>query len=299
MGSVVARDPVPTDRLTRSNVRDYLRTWEGLRRTPALDGMARMRLSLSLMAMMLAGALGAAPAPAQQATPVELRGLVLDHQTEEPIAGARVSVVASWGQRLGSRVTDDQGRFSLEVSRAPAVRLEAGRIGYRPAVTPYLHFDGRTFFEIEIRLDVEAVPLAPLEVVAWSVRRSPVLSGFDDRVTSGYGSYFTRADIERARPVMVSDLLGRVPGIRLRSSGTGQSRIVEMAQVTRMGACPVQVFMDGRLMNRSGEIAIDELATPADLEGLEVYRGLATVPPEFYNEWARCGVVAIWTRRGG
>jgi hypothetical protein len=261
--------------------------------------MTSTRAFLLILAVATTAWLRSEPAPAQQAAPVEVRGIVIDDRTEEPIPGTSVTLLASWGQRLGMRMTDDQGRFSFEVRRAPGVRIEAQRIGYREATTPRLLFDGRTFLEVEIRLDVEAVLLAPLEVVAWSVRRSPVFSEFDYRVRAGYGSYFTRADIERTKPGMVTDLLASLPGVRLRSSGTGHARVVEMSQITRMGACPVQVFMDGRLMNRSGDIPIDELVTPADVEGLEVYRGLATVPPEFYNDWARCGVVAIWTRRGG
>jgi hypothetical protein len=261
-------------------------------------GMPSIRGFFPLLVVVL-WALVADPAAAQRPTPVEVRGRVIDDRTEEPIASAQVAVVAPWGQRLGTRVTDEQGRFSFAVRGAPHVRLEAARIGYQETSTPRLRFDGRTFLEVEIRLDVEAVLLAPLEVVAWSVRRSPVFSGFDDRVKRGYGSYFTRADIERRRPGMVTDLLTQLPGVHLRSSGSGQARIIEMAQIARMGACPVQIFMDGRLMNRSGEIPLDELVSPAEVEGLEVYRGLATVPADFYNEWARCGVVAVWTRRGG
>jgi hypothetical protein len=255
-------------------------------------------LFLSL-AFLVAPGLGLDSAEAQRFTVVQVQGRVLDDRTEEPIVGARVAVFAPWGQRLGARDTDADGRFSFQVRHAHAVRLEAERMGYRAAETPYLRFEGRTWMEVEIRLDVDAVLLAPLEVVVASVRRSPMFSEFDYRVRNGFGSYFTRADIERVQPVLVTDLVASLPGVRLRGSGFGQARIVEMAQVARMGACPVQVFMDGRLMNRRGEAAIDELVTPSDVEGVEVYRGLSTLPPEFYNEWSRCGVVAIWTRRGG
>lgn len=38
---------------------------------------------------------------------------------------------------------------------------------------------------------------------------------------------------------------------------------------------------------------------PGLVEGIEIYRGLSTVPAQFLNSDAKCGVVAIWTRRGG
>lgn len=67
------------------------------------------------------------------------------------------------------------------------------------------------------------------------------------------------------------------------------------------GPCPVQIFLDGRLITRGAvmEVPVDDLVTPEAVEGIEVYRGLSTVPPEFLTPNSRCGVVAIWTRRGG
>ena len=47
------------------------------------------------------------------------------------------------------------------------------------------------------------------------------------------------------------------------------------------------------------DFRIDEVISPGSVEGIEVYRGLSTVPAEFLNPDAECGVIAIWTRRGG
>jgi hypothetical protein len=62
----------------------------------------------------------------------------------------------------------------------------------------------------------------------------------------------------------------------------------------------VQIFLDGMLITRGspgGEVLIDDIVNPLDVEAIEVFRGLASVPPEFLTPDARCGVVAIWTRR--
>ena len=42
---------------------------------------------------------------------------------------------------------------------------------------------------------------------------------------------------------------------------------------------------------------VDELVQPMDVEVIEVFRGLGSIPPEFLTPQARCGVIAIWTKR--
>jgi hypothetical protein len=116
---------------------------------------------------------------------------------------------------------------AIEVRRTPGVRIFANRIGYQEVTTPFLHFDGRGYFHVEVRLAADAVLLAPLEVLARSeVRRSPVLANFDHRVNRGFGTYFTRDDIERIQPGLVTDLLSRVPGVHLEGGRSGLRRTV-------------------------------------------------------------------------
>jgi hypothetical protein len=239
--------------------------------------------------------------------PIEIQGRVIDDLTGQPVSGAAVVILDTYGDRLARRVTNADGEFSAQVRHRAGVRIRAGRLGYQDVTTPVLPFDGRYYFMVEIRLSVDAVLLAPMEVVAHGERmlRSPTFSEFDRRVATGFGAYFTRAEIEEIRPVLVTDLLQRIPGIRLEGSGRAGRRTVHMARGGGVGQgggdCPVQIFVDGRLMSRagSGTIAIDDLVSPGVVEGIEVYRGLSTVPPEFLTPNAQCGVVAIWTRRGG
>jgi len=272
------------------------------------------RAGLTTLLVLVVGGPGTDELTAQQPPPVNIQGRVVDDATMDPVPEATVILLDSYGSRLARRVTDQDGVFSFEVHNRAAARLRVGRIGYREATTPLLQFDGRRFFSVEVRLDVEAVLLAPLEVVARSAPvRSAVFGGFDMRARQGMGSFFTREDIEQIRPTQVTDLLARLPGVQLEGAGRGNRRVVVMGRSTigpGGGACPVQIFLDGRLMSpRSGpeihagrfdqNIYIDELVNPAAVEGIEVYRGQATMPAEFMNQYSRCGVVAIWTRRGG
>jgi len=240
---------------------------------------------------------------------IDLEVSVLDARTEKPVVGATVIFRSLWGEELGRRQSDAFGKVTFQVRRhMGGVRIRTGRQGYRMLDTPSLDLSGHDYFGLVVRMDVEAIPLAPLEVVArgrrYFVDRSHILEGFDHRVRLGFGTYFTRDEIERIGPMRVTDLLRRVPGVTIVGGGTRSEPVLSMnrAQFGRGGgSCPVQIFMDGMLVTRAGAgaISIDELANPQALEGIEIYRGLATVPADFMNENSHCGVVAIWTRRGG
>lgn len=236
---------------------------------------------------------------------VRLQGTVVGAESVEPIAFVEITVLDHDLRRLGHVQTTKDGTFDVTVSAdQEGVYLLAERIGYKDNRTPFLWFDQHSFFELEIRLDREAVLLAPLEVVARRRSESQVLQDFEARKDRGMGHYITRQEIERVSPSRVTDLLVELPGVRLRSSGTGLRRVVQMSRARGVLQCPTQVYVDGiRLNTNAGPpeaqiVAIDDYVSPGSVEGIEVYRGLSTVPAEFLNEYADCGVVAIWTRRG-
>jgi len=271
--------------------------------------MKRVNLLLPALLLPVLAWLGTTAAVAQTAPVVDLEVTVLDTRTDEPVVGATVIFRALWGDELGRRVSDEFGKVTFQVRRhVGGVRIRAGRQGYRMLDTPTLDLSGHDFFVLAVRMDIEAIPLAPLEVVArgrrYFVDRSHILEGFDHRVRLGFGTYFTRDQIEQIGPLRVTDLLRRVPGVTIVGGGTRSEPVLSMNRAqfgAGGGSCPVQIFMDGMLVTRAGAgpISVDELVTPQAVEGLEIYRGLSTVPAEFLNENAHCGVVAIWTRRGG
>lgn len=253
------------------------------------------------------GLLATAPAltQGQVGDSVRLQGRVIESDGTRPIAFVEVTVLDRDLRRLSHLQTGKDGTFSARVlSDREGVYLLAERIGYRTNRTPFLWFDEHSSFELEIRLDRDALLLAPLEVVAREKRESPVLEGFHARVNQGMGYYVTREQIDEANASLVTDLLATVPGIELRSSGRGLRRIVQMSRSRSLLACPTQVYVDGMRLNTNmgspdgQQVAIDDYVRPGSVEGIEVYKGLSTVPAAFLNEFADCGVVVIWTRRG-
>jgi len=254
-------------------------------------------IPFSLAAVFLV--LGAAHAGAQ----VHLHGRVIEDASGDAIGGATVSLHDGRGRRIGRATTDDLGQFRFDVQSGP-VTLRTEHPGFRRTLSPSLDFGAYGVLRVEVRMDPDLVLMAPLEVVARSrTGVSPTLAGFEQRRTSGTGVYITRSEIESRNPNAVTDILAMVPGV------TVQRRAVFMA---RSSNCPAQVYIDGFHINRpAGPVGrrtsltttemfpIDDMLKPGSVEGIEIYQGLSRVPAEFLSPEAVCGVVAIWTRRGG
>lgn len=267
--------------------------------------MTRTTFRTIVGAALVACAVPAAEGAAQVRGDIRIYGRVIDDVTTDPIPGAEVEILNSRGTRLARALTNDNGAFSFIVPQHAGYQFRAGRIGYRRTSTPTLWTEEHDTLHLEIRLDQEAVLLAPLEVTAWSrrVRPSPVTEGFRDRMASGLGYFLTRHDIEERKPMYVTDMLATIPGVQLRSSGRGSRRHIYL---TRTGDnCPAQIFVDGFLLNGRSRLTgdqdftLDDAVAPSSVEGIEVYHGLASVPAQFLNPDSRCGAVVVWTRRGG
>lgn len=252
-----------------------------------------------IVAALFIGVLPVDAAYAQQSKidPV-IRGQVTDETTGRGIPHVYIELLDSRSRVRGSAATDTMGMFVLEGAITGTFRLRATRIGYATTVTPRWWTESGEMLTVTVRLHPDAVLLAPLEITARSRSESPMLANFYHRVDrAAGGTFITREEIERRGPNQVTDLLLEVPGVQLLSSGRGNQRMVTMSRAL---GCPAQIYVDGRHMNLRGEvISIDEIVMPNSVEGIEIYRGLGTVPAEFLSPRAKCGVIAIWTRRGG
>lgn len=256
-------------------------------------------LCVATLGLVLTGTLSAAPLLGQ----VYLTGTTISDDTLEPIPYARVSVLDSDGRVFATRIGGEDGTFSFNVPEEGRISLKAERIGYETVVTPSVRVDQFRSMGVELRMSPEAVPLAPLEVVAHVPRpTSSFHSDFEHRRRRGFGRYISQEEIEERNPPFVTDILRSVPGVHIQSSGQGRNAIVYTGRVADLrGQCPAQIYVDGFHVNRAGgsTFRIDDIVRPLEVYGIEVYRGLSTVPPEFLSPQADCGVVAIWTRRRG
>lgn len=198
------------------------------------------------------------------------------------LPGARVIV-----EGIGiSGITDQHGYLRL-TGLPPGTRLvEVRYLGYADTAE-FLSFNPGRMTRVQFQM-----PVRPIELTEVRVRgRSNLLAtrGFYDRSRSGIGTFLTRGDILRTNPRYLSDYLRRMAGVQVTRGPFG-------AVTTMRGGvgrdCPVQFFVDGTLTHRFNV----DVVMPNDIEGMEVYRGSASVPPGFNKGTASCGVILIWTR---
>jgi outer membrane receptor for ferrienterochelin and colicin len=129
------------------------------------------------------------------------------------------------------------------------------------------------------------VALDPIEVVAERQLRGP-LAGFERRRERGFGTYFTREDIEARAPYVLTDLLRTVPGVRVITAGPFGEKAVRLR-----GNCRPEIIMDG--IRTSIDADLDYVLQPMDVEAVEVYKG-PQMPAQFGSN--PCGAIVVWTR---
>lgn len=231
----------------------------------------------------------AAPAPVRsviaQRAGASIGGIVAD-SLGAPIAGAELGVKGS-GLRA---TTDERGEFRITGLLPGRATLTARRLGYR-AYAKAMYLNGGEDRVVSVRLVAIPELLSGVAVTAPREVYASRLDGFNARSQQQVGHFVTRERIDRANSATLSDLLREVPGVRI-GPDRNQGRLIRLRGAT----CPPLVFIDG-VPATAGEFDLDIVA-PASVEGIEIYNGSASVPPEFMGprDLDRCGVIAIWSR---
>jgi hypothetical protein len=243
---------------------------------------------LPAIALLVGSSLPLAGIFAQQ-RPATISGVVTAVGTGEPLLGVQVVVT---GTKIWT-LTNADGVFQLRNVPPGKHIVEVKHPNRAPLAFPVTLEPGQNM-ELAVRLETAAVPLPELVVEGEAEPVPPKMIGFHTRKGSGQGYFITREDIEKRNPRVLSDMLRSVPGLRITCNG-GHCTVRSFTETRRiMGGCPIQYFLDG--LPFMGDV--DEL-TPDQVEGIEVYRGSASIPPEFNTGTAMCGVIALWSRVPG
>jgi outer membrane cobalamin receptor len=113
----------------------------------------------------------------------------------------------------------------------------------------------------------------------------------EQRRRRGFGDFIMRDELERNPSASITDVLRRIPGVRVYPSQGGD--VVTFARGTSFsGPCRPTVYLDGHRLG-SGE-NLDFVATVSSLEAIEVYKNASAAPVEFWS--GGCGAIVLWTR---
>jgi len=246
------------------------------------------------------------PAGAQGQTPAStsiVRGRVIEHETGNPLPDAVVSLTptvdgegrlspqdtarasSQVSARTISRSTGGNGQFIFEGVPAGLYRLQVSLLGYL-ALQDTLAVEAASELELTLPLSVSPIRLEPIVVIS---RRRAVgpLVGFETRRLRAGGYFLTREQIDASGAFEFSDLLRRVPGIRMEPNPPYKDRVYFR------GGCVPDLWVDGTLAGTT--LDIDSFLRPEVVEAVEVYQG-AQLPIEFGSNL--CGAIVVWTQRG-
>jgi hypothetical protein len=191
-------------------------------------------------------------------------------------------------------VTDAGGSFRVYGVGRGLNLIETQRLGYVPGVFE-IDIEPNQL-ELEMTVGLYPAPVQLEEIVVSAARTvyvAPRLREFYERRSAGWGSYFSRWEIENLAPISTTDLLQRVPRLLVTQGSFGFTDI-RVARGTA-GPCAPRIFLDGVRMRVDADFNLDNFVSPFDLEGIEVYVGPSQAPLAYLGE-SSCGVILIWTQ---
>ncbi len=212
----------------------------------------------------------ASPAAAQQSI---VTGTVVEDGTRQPLGAVDLRLLDAAGENVATTLTDEAGEFRLEVPDSGTYSLAVRRIGYEPITAEELPIGAEESIALEIRLATAAIALEPVRVISSRTLIPGRIREFRDRAEInqrlGRGRIYTRDEMERFGPMSAQEVLD------------GFMRVPNCRPQVMLDGLPI----DGRLVGVKAE----------DLEGIESYRGVNQIPPEYYR-YGMCGLTMLWSR---
>lgn len=253
--------------------------------------VARIALLLPIASLLILSPLRAA---AQELG--ALKGIVSTAE-KRPLPQARVSIVGT----AMAAVADTDGTFRIDALPVGTQRVEVRLLGYATTVVP-VQIQSATDAILEVVLAAVPISLEPVKVTA-DTMTLPEIKGFLQRKGRGNGTFLTRDEIDQMEARVFTDVLRRVPGLRLqpREGSFGPSYAVQSTRTDGMNGgrgCPVLFYVNGIPFPVSSDLEINHYVAPHEVAAVEIYTGASQIPTQFNSSTlnARCGVIVIWTR---
>ncbi len=225
-----------------------------------------------------------------------------------PLPNVTLEVTAPGGVRR-TLMTGPTGHALVPDVAPGLMTVQAKRLGFKPGKLALTVAPGRNTAPI-IMSDASSPQLDTVRVMGGK-RVAGRYDEFDTRrLNHEATASITEDEIHARNPVDVWQMLQNVPSMHIESFGHGEVYAIssrgDMPSLLRAGQkCYMNVMIDGVMMNPTveqdrqvGRVNLRDLPIPADVHGIEVFAGGATVPLKYggtgTGKW--CGLIAIWTK---
>jgi outer membrane cobalamin receptor len=182
-------------------------------------------------------------------------------------------------------VTGANGRFRIHGLQTGQYILVVRRLGYAPTSTALQVAGGDT---LRMAFALERIATALDTVTVTAKRYSMRMAEFEYQRKLGFGHFMTQAEIEKRNSVYVSDLVRTMMSVNVVPSPGGGGHVATSIR----GRCVLRLILDGVALSTFN---LDDLPSPKQIAGIEVYTGPAQIPIQYRD---RCGIIRIWTRDG-
>jgi hypothetical protein len=240
------------------------------------DGFVRRELYLGVVDVVMRGD---SIANRVRAGAGRLRGVVVAADNDRLLSGARVSIADGTWTEANSR-----GEWTLSAIPTGTRVLVVRAVGFYPQRVVVDVVDGAPTVFTELPT-MKAV-LDTVRVTA--ARDTRETRGFEERRRTGIGRFLTQEDVQRRQPLVTSDLLNSVAGLRVeRAADPTEGRRVLMSGSVGDRCFPA-IYIDGQYMSDLGADDIDAFVRPGEIAGIEVYSG-PWAPVQFTRGMAGIG----------
>src|SRR2546423_2333316 len=172
----------------------------------AVIGRSRSTHHLAVLLLASAGLSLAEAAQAQDHG--NLKGIVSTAESK-PLGQAKIRIIGT--EQVA--VTDTDGTFRIASLPAGQQTVEIKLLGYSNAALPVTIESGKEAILL-VTLTIAPVPLKTVKVTADTIIL-PEMRGFMERRGRGSGTFLTRDEIDRMAARTFTDIIRRVPGMRL------------------------------------------------------------------------------------
>jgi hypothetical protein len=252
-------------------------------------------------------------------TPPTSALVVFTVQTGAGIAiGGVTLVLAPANGEPRSVVTDSAGRAIVPAVEPGRLKVKTFAIGYQPGNLEFPVEAGRN--TVPLILGPAHVPVLATIRVIGDRQVLPRHLDFESRRALHQTTVtITAADIDKRNPVDTWQMLTNISAMRVMQYGAGgapgvyamstrESPVVQSHGAAGGGVtapCWYRVMVDGVVLQDVMPDLSALLPTPSAVHGIEVFAGLATIPPQYSGPLAdgqggakapACGLIAVWTK---